>query len=474
MKADAGEELRDSIQRALGRTHSIEEATYLWEDLYLHQEAAKSRDMEETREKPEDRSSDPYRTPFQHDRDRIIHSKAFRRLAHKTQIYIAPEGDHFRTRLSHSLEVAQLARTGARALRLNEDLVEAIALGHDLGHAPFGHGGEEALQHALSGTFDHHEQGYLVVTKLTVIDRLPLNLSQAARWGIRRSSRDRRPRKGEPAETQEERLVKYVDDIAWVNHDIDDAIMTGILSQSDLGVCLLQTVGRDRRRRLSYMMASLIEESRKYLSEGGSVAISSELEQQLEDSAAVLEEKVWRHPSVAERTEAGKQYILALFEHFKAHPDDLPGQTRDRLESGDSMDDVLRDHISGMTDRYAIRQYREFHGPETPLARPEVMKPPDYPCEGYRRVGKGPGRKQGDRVTLEFGSRHGAEVGAVYRVCFYGRYGTLPSRCDIEDVVGRVKVEEVLSGSCRAVVLDVKDADRPIETGCVLIRDTTP
>ncbi len=145
------EHLRRRVLRALAGTSAIEEATCLWEELYLHRKAAKSRGREATRCKPGDRSRDLYRTPFQHDRDRIIHSKAFRRLAHKTQIYIAPEGDHFRTRLSHSLEVAQLARTAARALRLNEDLAEAIALGHDLGHPPFGHGGEQALQQVLRG-----------------------------------------------------------------------------------------------------------------------------------------------------------------------------------------------------------------------------------------------------------------------------------------------------------------------------------
>jgi dGTPase len=299
----AAERLRRRVLVALADTSSIEEATCLWEELYLHRKAARSRGEEATREKPEDRKLDPYRTPFQHDRDRIIHSKAFRRLAHKTQIYIAPEGDHFRTRLSHSLEVAQLARTAARSLRLNEDLAEAIALGHDLGHPPFGHGGEEALQQVLGGRFDHHEQGYLVVTELTIIDRLPLNLTAATRWGIRRSSLARRRRRGEPRVTEEERVVKYADDIAWVNHDIDDAIMAGILSQSDLGVGLLQAVGTDRRERLSRMIERLVETSRSRLSRGSSVAIPSDLQAHLAELRIILEKKVWRHPSVAQRTD---------------------------------------------------------------------------------------------------------------------------------------------------------------------------
>ncbi len=312
------------------------------------------------------------------------------------------------------------------------------------------------------------------MTQLTIIDRLPLNLTAATRWGIRRSSLTRRRRKGEPAVTEEERLVRYADDIAWVNHDIDDAIMTGILSQSDLGVALLRQVGTDRRERLTHMMERLVERSRSRLDKGLSVDIPSDLEAHLAELRVILEAKVWRHPTVARRTEAAKQCVVALFEHFKAHPEDLPAPTQDRLERGDLLDDVLRDHISGMTDRYALRKYREFHGPETPLARPEAVRPPEFPCEGYRRVVKGPGEKEGDEVILDFGGRHGAEVDAVYRVCFYYPRGKHPSRCKIDDIVGWVQIVQVEPNSCRAKVLKVMDADRPVDQGCVVIRDPLP
>ncbi len=466
--------LHEDVQKLLSGADTLEEATYLWEELNLHPAAAKSRNKDATREKPNDRPKDPYRTPFQHDRDRIIHSKAFRRLAHKTQIYIAPEGDHFRTRLSHTLEVAQLAKTAARALRLNEDLVEVIALGHDIGHPPFGHGGEEALQIALKEhnlTFDHHKQSYLIVTSLEVIDRFPLNLTRPARWGILRSSLGRRPQQDEPEETQEERLVKYVDDIAWVNHDIDDAIVADIFSQSDLGVSLLRAVGRDRRQRLNHMMSSLIESSRKSLENGGPVIVTSELERELSELKALIRKQIWNHPTVRQRTDAGKQCLLALFTYFQKHPEDLPKPTRARLEDGQELPDVLRDHISGMTDRYALRKYRQFHGPETPLALREPAKTPVHPCEGYRQVDSGVGKKVGDTVTLGFGSRQGATVGGEYRACYYGPYGTHPSRCDIEDIVGRVKITTASPDKCEAEVLSVVDPERPITKGCVVIRE---
>jgi len=466
--------VHEGVQELLSAADTLEEATYLWEELYLHPSAARSCGMNDTREKPNDRPMDPYRTPFQHDRDRIIHSKAFRRLAHKTQIYIAPEGDHFRTRLSHTLEVVQLAKTAARALRLNEDLVETIALGHDIGHPPFGHGGEEALREALEPhglTFDHHEQGYCIVTTLEVIDRLPLNLTESARYGILRSSLARNRKEGEPEETQEELLVKYVDDIAWVNHDIDDAIVADLFSQSDLGVSLLKTVGRDRRQRLNYMMSSLIESSRKSLDEGGAVIISTELANVLDELKALIAERIWKHPRVAQRTDAGKRCLLDLFQYFEKHPEDLPKPTRSRLRRGEQVPDVLRDHISGMTDRYAIRKYRQFYGPETPEVAPELERAPLDPCEGYRRVQKGPGKEEGDTVTLDFGSRQGARKEIEYRVCYCGKYVQYPSRCDIDHIVGRVKIIRVLPHECEAEVLSVVDAEEPITEGCVVIRE---
>ncbi|MFX1353981.1 MAG: HD domain-containing protein [Promethearchaeota archaeon] len=471
MREDMEAELARRVHTLLSATRD-EEATYRWEELYLHASAAKSLGMEDTRASPGDRPMDRYRTPFQHDRDRIIHSKAFRRLAHKTQIYIAPEGDHFRTRLTHTLEVAQLARTAARALRLNEDLVEAIALGHDLGHPPFGHGGERALAAALDPVpFDHHEQSYRVVTTLGLVDKLPLNLTEPARWGIRRSSWHAERAPEEPEETEEERLVRYVDDIAWVNHDIDDAIVAGILSHSDLGVALLKRVGRDRRQRLNHMLSSLIESSRESLASDGMVIPSAELEEELDELRAMAKEKVWNHPSVERRTEAGHKCLLDLFKHFEEHSEDLPAPTLRRLARGHDLRDVLRDHLCGMTDRYAIRKYRQFYGPETPLLGPEASRAPSHACEGYRRVLKGPGRAVGERVTLDFGQRHGALVGVEYRVSYYLQYGEQPSRCDIDDVVGRVKIISVCADSCEAEVVAVDDPERPITKGCVVLRD---
>ena len=366
------------------------------------------------------------------------------------------------------------ARTAARALRLNEDLVKAIALGHDIGHPPFGHSGEEALKEALAPhtlTFDHHEQGFRIVTSLEVIDRLPLNLTEPARWGIRRSSLRRKRKKGEPKETQEERLVKYIDDIAWVNHDIDDAIVADIFSQSDLGVSLLRAVGRNRRERLDHMMRALIELSRDNLDKRGPVAIPSGLKRELRELKDLIRQRIWNHPSVRQRTDAGKQCLLALFDYFEEHPEDLPKPTRSRVDRGDELPDVLRNHISGMTDRYALRKYRQFYGPETPLVGAEPPRAPTHPCEGYRRVHRGPGRKAGDTVTLDFGSRHGAIKETEYRVCYYGEYGEHPSLCDIEEIVGHVKVISIMADRCEAQVLSVVDPEKPITKGCVVIRE---
>ena len=228
---------------------NIREKTEELEDVFLSSKAVKSRDSK-GRVKIEEKCN--IRTDFQRDRDRIIHSKSFRRLKHKTQVFIAPEGDHFRTRLTHTLEVSQIARTIGRALRLNEDLIEAISLGHDLGHTPFGHTGERVLDKLHPGGFKHNEQSLRVVDLLeTKKDRMGLNLTYEVREGIRNHSGDK------PSETLESQIVKYADRIAYINHDIDDAIRAKVIKASDIDSNLVKILGETHADRINTMILEI-------------------------------------------------------------------------------------------------------------------------------------------------------------------------------------------------------------------------
>ncbi len=290
------------------------------------------------------------RTPFQRDRDRIVHSKAFRRLKHKTQVFVAPEGDHFRTRLTHTLEVTQISRTVARALDLNEDLAEAIGLGHDLGHPPFGHIGEAALDACLrerfgeDKAFRHYEHSLRVVTALE-----PLNLCAEVRDGILcHSSRAPMPR------TLEGRIVRLVDRVAYINHDIDDALRAGVLVESDLPAEAIARLGPDGSARIDRLVHDLVEHS----------AIAGDVVQGPEVGAAMAElrrfmfDRVYLGPAARREAAKVEGVIRALFDEYIARPEQLPPGPPDA-----DLAQRVTDYIAGMTDRYATRLFTELAVP---------------------------------------------------------------------------------------------------------------
>ncbi|MEW6245039.1 MAG: deoxyguanosinetriphosphate triphosphohydrolase [Bacillota bacterium] len=295
----------------------------------------------------------PVRTCFQRDRDRIIHSKAFRRLKHKTQVFIIPEGDHYRTRLTHTLEVAQISRTVARALALNEDLTEAIALGHDLGHTPFGHGGEQALQELLKDLFPPH--GFLHNEQsLRVVDRLErgtgLNLTWEVRDGILNHTGDNVP------STLEGWIVKICDRIAYINHDIDDALRGGILSRKDLPRDLMQTLGWEHSARINRMVTDLIENSygKPY------VSMSPEIGEATRRLRQFLFERVYIDSAAKAEEHKAKQLLKQLFTYYLDHPEQLPQVARGEEEP---IERLVCDYVAGMTDRYAVAAFNKYFLP---------------------------------------------------------------------------------------------------------------
>jgi dGTPase len=291
------------------------------------------------------------RTPFQRDRDRIAHSKAFRRLRHKTQVFIAPEGDHYRTRLTHTLEMVGIARVAARALRVNEDLAEAVALGHDLGHPPFGHAGEEALSAALERAagrrFRHNEHSLRIVEELER-DGRGLNLTEEVRDGILNHTGPVAP------STLEGRIVKIVDRIAYINHDIDDAIRAGVLDPGRLPAHEVDLLGATASRRVDTLVHDLVECS----AAAGDIVQSPELGGAMLALRAFMFDEVYMREETADERRRIAHVVTALFEHYLAHADELP--------AGSSVDDATRvvDHVAGMTDGYALRRYRELFEPE--------------------------------------------------------------------------------------------------------------
>jgi dGTPase len=290
------------------------------------------------------------RTPFQRDRDRIAHSKAFRRLRHKTQVFIAPEGDHYRTRLTHTLEVVGIARVTARALRLNEDLAEAIALGHDLGHPPFGHAGEQALSDALERVtgrrFRHNEHSLRIVEHLER-DGRGLNLTQEVRDGILHHTGQTAPA------TLEGRIVKLVDRVAYINHDIDDAIRAGVLDPGRLPAPAIELLGTTASRRVDALVHDLVETS----AAAGDIVQSPPLQEALLALRSFMFDEVYMRDETADERRRIAHVVTALFEHYLAHPDELP-------PAGDDVTPRVVDHVAGMTDRYALRRYRELFEPE--------------------------------------------------------------------------------------------------------------
>lgn len=304
---------------------------------------------------------DALRTCFQCDRDRILHSKSFRRLAHKTQVFLAPEGDHYRTRLIHTLEVSQVARSIARPLGLNEDLTEAIALGHDLGHTPFGHVGERALSHALArhrgepegagGLFAHNDQGARIVDLLERNGR-GLNLSREVVDGIRCHTGPRR------AGTLEGRVVALADRIAYVCHDIDDAERAGMLRESDLPAESCERLGSSSSERIETMVHDAVSMS----SRSGDILMSEGVWGAMMSLRSFLFERLYSRGDAKWEEPKAYAMLVDLFEYFAAHPDEVPAEYR---LHDDPLDVQVADFVSGMTDRYAIRVYERLKIPRS-------------------------------------------------------------------------------------------------------------
>jgi dGTPase len=287
------------------------------------------------------------RTPFQRDRDRIVHSKAFRRLKQKTQVFIAPEGDHFRTRLTHTLEVSGIARGVARALRLNEDLTEAVALGHDLGHPPFGHTGEEALDRVLRGRFGRrfrHNEHSLRVVDVLEHDFRGLNLTEEVRDGILHHTGPEEPG------TLEAAIVRLVDRFAYVNHDIDDALRAGILDERALPAEPVALLGETASERIDVLVHDLVETS----DAAGAIRQSDAAADALLGLRAFMFEHVYLGPIARRETVRAGEMVERLFEHFVCEADGLPGAP------GSDAATRATDWVAGMTDRYCIRAYDEL------------------------------------------------------------------------------------------------------------------
>ncbi|HVE75589.1 MAG TPA: deoxyguanosinetriphosphate triphosphohydrolase [Actinomycetota bacterium] len=290
----------------------------------------------------------PFRTAFQRDRDRILHCKAFRRLAHKTQVFLAPEGDHYRVRLTHTLEVTQIARTLARALRLNEDLAEAICLGHDLGHTPFGHLGEEVLSEFMGKQFRHNEQSLRIVDLLEMRGSRPgLNLTNEVRDGILNHTWSMPMPKSEEA-----KIARFADRIAYISHDIDDAIRAGVLTSEELPEITRRVLGKTPSDRIDTMAGSVVAHS---ISEG-EVGMEDDVLEALNETRAFMFESVYQRPEVRAEQLRAVALLEAVLAHYVDHPD--------QIEEGGEDDDQARvvDYVAGMTDRFALRQYQRIIG----------------------------------------------------------------------------------------------------------------
>lgn len=321
------------------------------EHLQLSPKAAFS-DASQGRYRFEEEDDTDVRTCYQRDTDRIVHCKAFRRLMHKTQVFLRPEGDHYRTRMTHTIEVARIARTIARALNLNQDLTEAIAMGHDLGHTPFGHAGEAALSQCLGENFGHNEQS------LRVVDILEnngegLNLTYEVRMGILGHTGPNIP------ETLEGQIVRISDRIAYVNHDIDDATRAGILSADDIPRSVSRVLGERHSQRINTLVCDIIMASK----EADSIVLSPEVDTALTDLRSFLFERVYRNPVAKGEESKAKEMLYRLYEYYYAHPEALPADFQPQL-SFDGMGRTVCDYIAGMTDNYAVDKFTQLFTPQ--------------------------------------------------------------------------------------------------------------
>lgn len=292
----------------------------------------------------------PIRTCFQRDRDRIIHSQSFRRLKHKTQVFLAPSGDHYRTRLTHTLEVAQIARTIARAMSLNEDLTEAIALGHDLGHTPFGHAGERALNNLAKCGFKHYEQSVRVVDKIEK-DGRGLNLTKEVRNGILCHT------VGTEAETLEGRIIRIADKIAYINHDIDDAIRAGVLYEEDIPIELRMALGMSKSERINNMVTSVIENS------VDTIKMSEDMQENFDDLHKFMFVAVYTNPICKSEEKKAVEMLGKIFEYYCKKPEELPKLYLDICEE-EGEERAVCDYIAGMSDTYAVKVFNLLYVPK--------------------------------------------------------------------------------------------------------------
>ena len=300
------------------------------------------------RETPE--PPDPVRTCFQRDVDRIIHSKSFRRLKHKTQVFLRPEGDHYRTRLTHTLEVTRLARTVARALRLNEDLTEAIGLGHDLGHTPFGHAGERALREIMSGGFHHYEQSLRVIDRVEK-DGAGLNLCYETRMGILNHTY------GAPDDTREAVAVRLCDRIAYINHDLDDAMRAGILTEADVPMTIRDRCGNRTSERINSMVTDLILNSAD-----GELRMSEAMAEVFDRFHNFMFDAVYHNPTAKGEESKVLGILGGIFEYYVNNSDKLPPEYKG-IAHADGLERAVCDYVAGMTDDYALHIYGDIFIP---------------------------------------------------------------------------------------------------------------
>jgi dGTPase len=329
-------------------TATFEDRVQAWEAEFLSEHA--------TRSYPARRAvaeaDSPLRTPFQRDRDRIVHSKSFRRLKHKTQVFVAPEGDHYRTRLTHTLEACGIARTVARALRLNEDLTEAIGLGHDLGHPPFGHAGEDSLDAAMrercGSGFKHNEHSLRVVEVLER-DGHGLNLTEQVRDGILNHTGSSKPA------TLEGRIVKLVDRVAYINHDIDDALRAGILRPADLPAAEIELLGPTGSQRIDTLVRDIVERSE----DAGDIVQGREIGGAMLRLRKFMFDRVYLGPDAQREHDRVERTMRGLFDHYVEHPGELPSWDPEASDC-----ERVADYIAGMTDRFCIAKFTELTIPE--------------------------------------------------------------------------------------------------------------
>lgn len=326
---------------------TVREETQRQEAERLAPYAARSADTK-GRARPEEECE--LRTPYQRDRDRVIHCKSFRRLKHKTQVFLSPEGDHYRTRLTHTLEVSQIARTIARALRLNEDLTEAIALAHDLGHTPFGHAGERALNALKPGGFHHYQQSVRVVERLEKEGR-GLNLTYEVRNGILCHT------DGVEAETAEGRVIRWADKIAYINHDIDDAIRAGVLREEDIPRNITEALGDTKTKRITSLIRAVVENSKD-----GVIGMDEKTKAAYDKLHDFMYQAVYLNEYAKKEEKKVPHIIQALYFHFK-DPDYLPDYMK-KIAEEEGAEAASCDYVAGMTDHYAVACYKELFIPK--------------------------------------------------------------------------------------------------------------